>query len=95
MKNGIEASTKPTIKISLTSNYLIIADNGKGIMPEDIKKIKEPFYTTNKDRNRATSGLGLGLTLCCNIIEIHNWKLDIKSTINKGTNMIINFGGKS
>lgn len=95
VKNGIEASTNPQIKITLTNEQLIIEDNGIGIKKEDINKIKEPFYTTNKDRNRATSGMGLGFTLCCNIIDIHKWILDIKSKLNKGTKMIINFGGKS
>lgn len=95
VKNSIEASTNPQIKITLTNEQLIIEDNGIGIKKEEINKIKEPFYTTNKDRNRATSGMGLGFTLCCNIIDIHKWILDIKSKLNKGTKMIINFGGKS
>lgn len=93
VKNGIEASNNPIIKITLNEEVLIIEDNGKGIKKEDINKIKEPFYTANKDRNRDTSGMGLGLTLCCNIIDIHKWTLDIKSTPNKGTKMLINFGG--
>lgn len=93
VKNGIEASNNPIIKITLNEELLIIEDNGKGIKKEDINKIKEPFYTANKDRNRDTSGMGLGLTLCCNIIDIHKWTLDIKSTPNKGTKMLINFGG--
>ncbi len=95
VKNGIEASNNPIIKITLNEEVLIIEDNGKGIKKEDINKIKEPFYTANKDRNRDTSGMGLGLTLCCNIIDIHKWTLDIKSTPNKGTKMLINFGGLS
>lgn len=95
IKNGIDASSDPIIKLTLNEELLIIEDNGKGIKKEDIPKIKEPFYTTNKDRNRATSGMGLGLTLCCQIINIHKWTLDIKSTQSKGTKMIIHFGGLS
>lgn len=95
VKNGIEASSNPQIKITLTNEQLTIEDNGIGIKKEDINKIKEPFYTTNKDRNRDTSGMGLGFTLCCNIIDIHKWTLDIKSKFTKGTKMIIYFGGKS
>lgn len=80
IKNGIEASKEPVIEIVLTNNNILIKDNGIGIKKEEIEKIKEPFYTLKSDRNRASSGLGLGLTLCMKIIEVHNWKLDITSS---------------
>lgn len=81
IKNGIEASKEPVIEIVLTNNNILIKDNGIGIKKEEIEKIKEPFYTLKSDRNRASSGLGLGLTLCMKIIEVHNWKLDITSSV--------------
>lgn len=81
IKNGIEASKEPVIEIVLTNNNILIKDNGIGIKKEEIEKIKEPFYTLKSDRNRASSGLGLGLTLCMKIIEVHNWKLDIASSV--------------
>ncbi len=81
IKNGIEASKEPVIEIVLTNNNILIKDNGIGIKKEEIEKIKEPFYTLKSDRNRASSGLGLGLTLCIKIIEVHNWKLDIASSV--------------
>lgn len=89
MKNAINASPKPIIKVTLTKEEIRIEDNGKGIPKSEIERIKEPFYTINKDRNRKTSGMGLGLPLCLQIVNIHHWNLKIKSKENKGTTIII------
>ena len=56
---------------------------GNGISEEDLKRIKEPFYTTKKN------GTGLGVSLSQEIIEAHNGTLDYFSKKNKGTKVII------
>lgn len=90
VKNAINAyDAKPTVDIILSKNEITIIDYGKGIPEDKIEKIKEPFYTLNKDRNREISGMGLGLTLCFKIASIHNWKLNIKSKVEKGTKITI------
>lgn len=90
VKNAINAyDAKPTVDIILSKNEITIIDYGKGIPEDKIEKIKEPFYTLNKDRNREISGMGLGLTLCFKIVSIHNWKLNIKSEVEKGTKITI------
>lgn len=91
IKNSINASDDPQITISLNNQYLSITDNGKGIPESELERIKEPFYTLNKDRNRKSNGMGLGLPLCLNIIDIHKWKMDIKSIVDKGTTITICF----
>ncbi|MEI8342113.1 MAG: ATP-binding protein [Verrucomicrobiota bacterium] len=52
-----------------------IADNGPGIPEEVLPRIFDPFFTT-KDTGVKT-GLGLGLTVCKAIIELHNGSLEI------------------
>lgn len=93
VKNAIKACDKAIITVTLNNDFLKIEDNGKGIKEEELNKIKEPFYTLNRDRNRANSSLGLGLPLSIKITEIMNFKLEIKSIINEGTEVIIFFGG--
>lgn len=44
-----------------------IADNGSGVKQEDIKKIFEPFHTSDQSRRVA----GLGLSICKSIVESH------------------------
>lgn len=60
-----------------------ISDTGKGIKPEIIDKIFNPFFTTKKD------GLGLGLSICSRLIEENRGKVDVISTPGKGTTFVL------
>jgi len=62
---------------------LVVEDNGKGIEPEALKKIFNPFFTTNPN------GHGLGMSVVHRIIETCNGTISIESTPNKGTKVII------
>jgi len=57
-----------------------IQDNGKGIPPDDLMKIFDPFFTSGKER-----GTGLGLAICRNIIEAHGGNIHATSQIGVGT----------
>ncbi len=82
---------KGTIKIHTTvkNDHLIISieDSGKGIPPEEVEKIFDPFYTTKSPGK----GTGLGLFITFNIITEHNGTIKCESEINKGTKIIISF----
>jgi len=62
----------------------IIHDNGKGIRPEDLPKIFEPFFTIGK-----RGGTGLGLAICRNIIDTHGGSIRAESQVSVGTVMSI------
>ena len=70
---------------------LAVTDNGSGIAPEEIEKITEPFYQVDKARNRADGGIGLGLTLCKEIAQLHHARFVIESTLNIGTTVKVIF----
>ena len=59
---------------------ITVRDNGKGMSPEQIDKVREPYYTT-----RTGEGLGLGLSICETIIKSHGGELRIQSEPNVGT----------
>jgi two-component system, NtrC family, sensor kinase len=61
------------------------SDTGIGIMPEDMKYIFDPFYTTKP----VGRGTGLGLSLVYGIIRTHGGYVEVKSEINKGTTFSI------
>ncbi|MDR1747754.1 MAG: ATP-binding protein [Spirochaetaceae bacterium] len=61
-QNAIEAgSSRITVEFTETETHLTvyIRDNGKGIAPEDMKKVKDPFYTDGKKHPNRKVGLGI------------------------------------
>ena len=75
-------SFEPLIKIAtkLTARGVefIVADNGPGISEENLKKIKEPLFTTK------TYGTGLGLPAVEKILEQHSGGLEVTSKLGEG-----------
>ena len=62
-----------------------VIDNGRGMPEEAIKHITEAFYRVDKSRSRAQGGVGLGLNLCKEIIELHNGTISFASREGNGT----------
>jgi PAS domain S-box-containing protein len=80
MPNGGELTitVKPETK-RVAGVLLTFADTGKGIPPDDLKRIFEPFFTNGKAK-----GVGLGLTITHDIIERHGGQLAISSPPGSG-----------
>lgn len=70
---------------------LYVKDNGKGMTAEQIEHITEPFYRTDKSRNRRNGGTGLGLALCDKIAKAHGAELVFTSQLEKGTTAKVEF----
>ena len=64
---------------------VVIADNGCGINPEDLPKVKDKFYKANQKIN----GSGIGLAVADEIIRMHKGSLDIESSPEVGTTVTI------
>ena len=58
---------------------LSIQDSGIGIPPEDIGRLFDPFFSTKE------GGVGLGLSIAHRIIDQHRGKIEVESTLGKGT----------
>lgn len=96
LDNSIKASEKnQSIEMvgfsSKEGATIQVIDKGKGISKEHIAHITEPFYRTDKARGKADGGTGLGLTLCKQIMDMHQGKLRIISELNKGTTISLTF----
>lgn len=72
-----------TVTLSRVGDYqrVVIRDTGQGIPDAIIGKIFTPFFTTKK----AGEGSGLGLDIVKKIIDKHNGKIEVESTVGVGT----------
>jgi signal transduction histidine kinase len=64
-----------------------VADTGKGIPPEDIEKIFEPYYSTKK------LGIGMGLTITRRFVEEHGGTISAESEVGVRTLITIRIPG--
>jgi signal transduction histidine kinase/CheY-like chemotaxis protein/PAS domain-containing protein len=94
--NNAAKYTDPGGKISVSSKFsenqaiIEIADNGVGMSPEMLKHAFDIFVQADRSLNRARGGLGIGLTLVKNIVELHGGSIQAFSAgLGKGTLMKI------
>ena len=66
-----------------------VQDQGIGIAPEDLPRVAEPFFRTDRSRTRETGGLGLGLTLSKRIAQAHGGTLTLQSQVDVGTTVVV------
>jgi len=80
------AGGKITLKARKQDDNMVveIKDTGVGISKEDRERLFEPYYRRVDDRERL-SGLGLGLALSKNLVELHGGTIWVKSTKGKGS----------
>lgn len=96
LANAIDATTAPG-KIYFRTQLRVkhididVRDHGCGIPETVLRHIFDPFFTTKE----VGKGMGLGLTVCLNIIQAHGGTLDIKSKPNQGTLVSISLPLKS
>ena len=82
---AIDVNGKIAVTVELQGKNAVIevADNGRGIAPDHLPNIFRPFYTTKGD------GTGLGLSLARRIVEDHQGRIQVTSTVGKGTTFAV------
>ena len=75
-----------TLSAREEANSLIVEvkDTGPGIPKKEQQRIFEPYQRQTTDRERL-SGLGLGLSLCKKLVELHGGKIWLESQVGKGS----------
>ena len=93
--NACQSLADSSASIEITTGYdenrkkvmVKVADEGCGMSPELLVRIKDPFYTTKQD----SGNTGLGLAISDRILEDHGATMAFASTIGKGTTVILLF----
>ena len=90
MPNGGELVLRITHDPSTNSVDLTIRDSGSGIPREQLPKIFERFYSTKDGPDSSgKGGTGVGLATCKDIVDAHQGRIRVESTVGKGTAFII------
>lgn len=86
LKYGKESGETSVSIFDMDDHVLIeITDDGIGIEEQDIPRVFERFYRTEKSRSRAQGGTGLGLAIVKHIIEAHKQTINVRSKIDLGS----------
>ncbi len=62
-----------------------VTDDGIGIAEEELQRVFERFYRTNRGRSADQTGSGLGLSIVKHIVEAHGQTINVRSSIGVGT----------
>jgi len=79
------------IDIAKTDRRLVIRviDHGQGIRAQDLPRIFERFYRTDKARSRELGGTGLGLAIVKHIVRAHRGEVTVDSTLGQGSTFVV------
>ena len=87
VRNAIEATPHGEIRVTTSVERhlaeLIIQDTGRGMAPEVVARVFEPFYTTK------VGGSGLGMVFVHQIVEEHRGEIALDSQVGQGTTVTI------
>ncbi|MEO8595496.1 MAG: ATP-binding protein [Candidatus Solibacter sp.] len=84
-------AVKMALRVTANHVEIVVEDNGRGISAAHLPHIFDRFYRV-PGKGTAPSpeqGLGLGLSFVAWIVKAHQGKIDVESTLGKGTRFVI------
>lgn len=79
--NAVKYGQQAEIDYEIGAGYLrvIVKDRGPGVADTELPHIIRPFYRVESSRNRDNGGIGLGLAIAQNIVQLHGGQLLIRN----------------
>ena len=83
--NRTDGTVTVSAKREKNEVVLTVADTGNGIDESFREQIFEPFFRVDKSRSRELGGVGLGLAMVCEIVRVHDGKIEVRGNEQGGT----------
>ncbi|RED83204.1 HAMP domain-containing sensor histidine kinase [Cohnella phaseoli] len=77
------------IRAGMDGYTVTLSDTGVGIAPEQLGRVFERFYKTDRSRNRSSGGNGLGLAIVQKIVALHQGDIHMESKVGQGTKVVV------
>jgi signal transduction histidine kinase len=85
MESGGQISVSVRTTEDGATGEIAVRDSGKGIPPETLRKVFDPYFTTKTADAQGQGGTGLGLSMAREVIEAHHGRIRVESTVGQGT----------
>jgi PAS domain S-box-containing protein len=88
LENALDAGAhRVELRTGLDAEAVVleVRDDGRGIPPDDLSRVVDPFFTTRRGRG----GTGLGLSLAYGIVRGHGGTLELASAVGRGTTVTV------
>jgi signal transduction histidine kinase len=95
LSNALKYSTPrgPRVRVVVDADgdevLVSFHDHGVGIAEDDLSYVFEPFYRIDRSRSKDTGGYGLGLSLSKRIAEAHGGSIEMSSSPDQGTSVLV------
>jgi len=93
--NAVKFTKKGWVEVAAAADSdgmaLIVTDTGVGIPGDQIDLVHRPFHQADSSLAREFEGTGLGLSLVDSLMQLHGGRLEIESTVGKGTTVTCRF----
>ena len=85
LQNAGKYAPKGTaVTVRVEGRSVAVADEGPGVPEDALARLFEPFYRADRSRSRATGGVGLGLMIARQVVELHGGRIRAANRPNGG-----------
>jgi signal transduction histidine kinase len=92
LENGLKYTDQGSVSISAERSgallYIAVSDTGRGIPNEAMENLFEPFFQHDDEGFRSRDGIGLGLSISKQLVELQGGHLQVESEVGIGSRFI-------
>ncbi|MCL7715646.1 sensor histidine kinase [Stenotrophomonas mori] len=86
LRNACNYTEAGRVDVTVEADRLVVADTGIGMSQEALARIFEPFFRVEPERRK---GHGLGMPIVYRLCERFGWKIQLQSTLGRGTTVTL------